>query len=69
MENIKIGVTTKNGKIMTYPNEKVFEKLEKKIQNNFGIKNTFYVCPDCGDIIVRAEGCGFCPSCGFSPCK
>ncbi len=26
-------------------------------------------CPDCGSQIVPSEGCAFCPSCGWSPCK
>ena len=27
------------------------------------------VCPECGDVIVHAEGCMVCHSCGFSKCS
>ena len=26
-------------------------------------------CPECGAEMIPAEGCAFCPSCGWSPCK
>lgn len=69
MKDIRIGVLTTEGKTMTYPNENVFDELSEKVQENYGISQTYYICPDCGDIVIRAEGCGFCPGCGWSPCK
>ena len=27
------------------------------------------VCPECGDVLVHAEGCMVCHSCGFSKCS
>lgn len=26
-------------------------------------------CPECGNIMVHAGGCAYCPSCGYSCCN
>ncbi len=40
-----------------------FDKIEK-IANEDEM-----VCPECGTVLIPSEGCAFCPSCGWSPCK
>jgi rubrerythrin len=37
--------------------------------DNPNLQKDSHECPECGSQIILSEGCAFCPSCGWSPCK
>ncbi len=51
---------------------KIKERLLRSVEvDNIGeaANEDEMVCPECGTELIPAEGCAFCPSCGWSPCK
>jgi len=44
------------------------ERKEKKETVKLVQKQEIY-CPDCGAKLIPAEGCLYCPFCGWSKCK
>ncbi len=55
--------------------ENIAEIKERILKAGLGVqtekveKDNEQFCPECGMRLVPAEGCVFCPSCGWSPCK
>lgn len=46
--------------------EEVFNKLKEKEPERL---IELGLCPDCGTELFYAEGCRYCPICGWSACK
>jgi uncharacterized Zn finger protein (UPF0148 family) len=47
----------------------IFNKDEKDRKINNLYKNQEIYCPECGAKLIPAEGCLYCPFCGWSKCK